>query len=822
MIGCLEGDIVYRMNRIIGSLIELIKRKKTLSAIVIFSIAFILLYVMPFLTTKSPKIVSIEPNSLLVNNQFSEDGTITIRGEDLENTYKAYVNGESIDKINVISSTEVKVELPRAEYGKVGKIEIQLKKKEGSIVSKKSNQICIDVLDKDTLDTPEIEDISWEMKNGVITEDSNGTRSIFIEGSNFSKEVEVLVDNKKMKSVILQDENTLKVRIPYEEWVLKDELEVVVAQTYNGYITDLKSKKVELETYIVKGTPVEHEYEWVKDSYLVAHAFGGVNGKSYTNSLEAFRNNYELGHKVFEIDFCLTADNVLIARRDWSALLYKDIDQVVPSVMENNLPQTYEEIKKYEGRYSVVTFEEICRIMLEYPDMYIVTDTKESNKQAVEYIFNNMKEIASNIDISLLDRIVVQIYNRAMYKALMDVYPFKSIIYTLYDSPDTNQEVVDFVKETNVRAITMPSDRSTEEFVGELNELGCYVYTHTINKVRDAKSQMEKGVYGFYTDFLTFEDLKMVPKTYHKQVVNNRKLQEADIDIISYLNSIKGEDYITIFSVMDEGSAAITDEIQEVLNDLGLEKELMNQYRSSYLAILDDGCVITEELSDEQLSISVEVGENKIDVISAGLEAGCYSSIKINGIEYSTNQTGLNIVVYDKIQNRVIDSVNIDTYLTLDITRRKDDDQLIDDSQFINKYLDDLSKGCYTLYISIKDDGTALLTDEIMERLKQLGVTVDLRGKFRNSYIGIIDEKQSIYEEISKQKLHLNTELNGLMVQIESSNIESGNYSSIQLDGIEYSKNQSGINIVVYDKRLGKVIDSVCLQMNGELKCIRD
>ena len=53
--------------------------------------------------------------------------------------------------------------------------------------------------------------------------------------------------------------------------------------------------------------------DWLRVSpRLIAHAGGTVREKEYntkyTNSLEALRQNYNLGHRLFEMDFNLTSD----------------------------------------------------------------------------------------------------------------------------------------------------------------------------------------------------------------------------------------------------------------------------------------------------------------------------------------------------------------------------------------------------------------------------------------------------------------------------------------------------------------------------------
>ena len=62
--------------------------------------------------------------------------------------------------------------------------------------------------------------------------------------------------------------------------------------------------------------------------------------------------------------------------------------------------------------------------------------------------------------------------------------------------------------------------------------------------------------------------------------------------------------------------------------------------------------------------------ESNVDVISAGLEVGNYSSIVIDGIEYSMNERGINVVLYDTNEKKVIDSLNFDIYEGAKISRK--------------------------------------------------------------------------------------------------------------------------------------------------------
>lgn len=45
-----------------------------------------------------------------------------------------------------------------------------------------------------------------------------------------------------------------------------------------------------------------------------------------------------------------------------------------------------------------------------------------------------------------------------------------------------------------------------------------------------------------------------------------------------------------------------------------------------------------------------------------------------------------------------------------------------------------------------------------------------------------------------------------------------GNVSNIKVNNVEYSVNHRGLNIVVYDKRIGKIVDSVCFDTHNGLE----
>jgi glycerophosphoryl diester phosphodiesterase len=245
---------------------------------------------------------------------------------------------------------------------------------------------------------------------------------------------------------------------------------------------------------------------------IVAHAMGGISGHSYTNSFEAFVANYEQGTRIFETDLLLTTDDKLVARHEWTGNMSKLLGQleVLPASKQGTV-LGYAEFMDSPilDIYSPLDIEKILDLMQHYPDAYIVTDTKEFDSVLVKQQFKILTEAAQRRDPALLERIIPQIYSRVMLEELNKVYSFPAVIYTLYQSQDSDEQVIDFVKKSGVD-ITMPASRATRDFVQKLKQAGARVYVHTINDEEEILKLYRMGVDGFYTDFVSEDDLNNI------------------------------------------------------------------------------------------------------------------------------------------------------------------------------------------------------------------------------------------------------------------------------------------------------------------------
>ena len=243
------------------------------------------------------------------------------------------------------------------------------------------------------------------------------------------------------------------------------------------------------------------EYPWLEGDQpvLIAHALGGVDGYEYTNSLEALELAYENGLRVFEADIQIV---------DGQLLLLHDLERAAEMCGFESTAFSADDYLASElyGRYTPMSWRDLLAFMQSHPDVYVVTDTKYNEQPHMSYAVAAVAAETQNYDAALLDRVIVQIYSRQMLESVMDIYPFKSVIYTLYMSADDEETVRSFCAGSGVGAVTMPQSRCSEEFTASLGALGVSALTHTVNDAQQGALLSESGVSGLYTDFLTPAD----------------------------------------------------------------------------------------------------------------------------------------------------------------------------------------------------------------------------------------------------------------------------------------------------------------------------
>ena len=233
----------------------------------------------------------------------------------------------------------------------------------------------------------------------------------------------------------------------------------------------------------------------LKDTFQplrVAHAGGGINGKTYTNSLEALDYNVRNGFIYFELDFSFTKDKQLVCIHDWRDN-FKGTFGFWPK--EKPTLEAFESLVKTKSKFKQCTLETLADWMRQNESAFIVTDIKEDNLGGLKIIAENIPEFET--------RIIPQIYDPRNYDKVK-IMGYKQIIWTLYRYDGPNDDVLRWTEKfTGPFAITMPKDRAKSDLPRKLAEKSIPTYVHTVNTSEEAnKFVNDFGVTEIYTDFL--------------------------------------------------------------------------------------------------------------------------------------------------------------------------------------------------------------------------------------------------------------------------------------------------------------------------------
>jgi glycerophosphoryl diester phosphodiesterase len=239
----------------------------------------------------------------------------------------------------------------------------------------------------------------------------------------------------------------------------------------------------------------------------VAHALGSVDGRPYTNSREAFENSYQAGFRTFEVDLIRLRDGSVIAAHNhtekWLGL-NKSYDEVTLADVRG---------RKWFGKYTVLTGDDLVALMRTYRDIYFVLDTKWAHVEIVRGMLRRTQ------DPQVQRRMLPHIAGQEDLDAIRRYYPLQHYVVALYRTQWAgkfdDREVLSFVRRNHAPSVMMwvnerdprkslqannsEGRRYTAAFSDSLVAAGAVTFVHSLtdtNRMRDFEA---KGV-GVYSN----------------------------------------------------------------------------------------------------------------------------------------------------------------------------------------------------------------------------------------------------------------------------------------------------------------------------------
>jgi len=126
----------------------------------------------------------------------------------------------------------------------------------------------------------------------------------------------------------------------------------------------------------------------------------------------------------------------------------------------------------------------------------------------------------------------------------------------------------------------------------------------------------------------------------------------------------------------------------------------------------------------------------------------------------------------------------------------------------LSDFLDLINKPNYLVLVAGKSDTGLYFTDEIYGKMRKLGFQENLAETFYSSYIGAVHGGECIYEKKeTNEAVNYAFSYKGHYVSLMSeSKRGASSLCSIQIDGKEESNNAAGLNFVVLDTELDRII----------------
>ena len=223
---------------------------------------------------------------------------------------------------------------------------------------------------------------------------------------------------------------------------------------------------------------------------FIAHAGGGINNNTYTNSLEALNHSYAKGYRLFELDLIVTQDDGIVAAHDWKH--WKSI-----TGFSGTIPPTTKVFKtqKVYNRYTPLDMKAINRWFFLHPDAVLVSDKLNLPKKLSDVFLDK-------------SRLMMELFTwNAVEEAL--VANILGPMPTDYLLDKIDGDIVRFLHDKNIYNIA-GSRRMSKMLAKKLADNGIRVFAFHVNfdEGKDEQFVMcneRQFFFGLYADFIEFD-----------------------------------------------------------------------------------------------------------------------------------------------------------------------------------------------------------------------------------------------------------------------------------------------------------------------------
>lgn len=279
--------------------------------------------------------------------------------------------------------------------------------------------------------------------------------------------------------------------------------------------------KEEFEAQVsADGKPLVYDRQWADregrrcsvgwqmfSNKLMAHAFGGMDGKTYHNTKEALLNGVENGYQYFEADLSYTTDRRLVLCHGWTEANCRHTGLAWEPDFKN---MTYRRIRsmKVHGN-PVMDAREFAKWMKQHKEYTFEIDFHNiSGRDVKQRIQALLSDFGGKKNKELLDRLLIQAYSRRMFEDMDAVYHFKHYQYLVGENIHDLDNIITYALDHGICVLALRMNLAKPALVKKIRNAGLYVMCYTVNKdLAAAQKLLDSGVNTLCTDFITEEML---------------------------------------------------------------------------------------------------------------------------------------------------------------------------------------------------------------------------------------------------------------------------------------------------------------------------
>lgn len=240
---------------------------------------------------------------------------------------------------------------------------------------------------------------------------------------------------------------------------------------------------------------------------FIAHAGGGIDGKSYTNSLEAVEKSIKNGFKLIELDLLVTDDDKIIAAHDFYLLeglckksLFVDKEK---KVKKKIYFKDFKDCKKiFNNKYTLLKEEKIIDIFNNNKELILVTDK-----------IQNFKILNQKFEFN--DRLIVEVFTlKDYFKAKL--FGIKNPMFLFTDGRRNIIYTILF----NIKLISVSTNNSIKykKFFSFLIQNNVSIFAFSSNNPEFNKKSIGNNITGVYTDFWDIDNFSCTEINKNPQV----------------------------------------------------------------------------------------------------------------------------------------------------------------------------------------------------------------------------------------------------------------------------------------------------------------